>query len=380
MKTPKHRIAFSALLLSLFATCIWAAQTPRSRDLGIIPGYMPPGKHNAITDVTGVRVGHVTLIDASKGMHTGVTAILPHGGNLYQDKVPAGYFQGNGYGKIMGISQIIELGEIETPILLTNTLSVPEVAAGVIEWTLNHPGNQQVVSVNAVVGETNDSRINAIRDRLVTKDHAIQAIQCAKTGPVAEGNVGAGTGTVAFGFKAGIGTSSRVLNKTDGAYTVGVLVQANYGGDLHILGIPVGRMLKQKQEQANTSDGSVMIIVATDAPLSDRNLTRLAKRAILGIGRSGGNMSNGSGDYVLAFSTARSVRRSRRQQHTASQRVELPNHRMTPLFSAVIEATEEAAYNALMAAESAKGRDGKAYEELPVETVLKLLKSHGRLQ
>jgi len=380
MKTPKHRIAYSALLLSLLATCIWAAPKPRARDLGIIPGYMIPGKNNAITDVTGVRVGHVTLIDVSKGLHTGVTAILPHGGNLFQDRVPAGYFQGNGYGKIMGISQIIELGEIETPILLTNTLSVPEVAAGVIEWTLNHPGNKQVVSVNAVVGETNDSSINAIRDRLVTKDHAIEAIQSTRSGPVVEGNVGAGTGTMAFGFKAGIGTSSRVLSKSDGAYTVGVLVQANYGGDLHILGFPIGRMLKQRQARASTPDGSVMIVVATDAPLSDRNLCRLAKRAMLGIGRTGGNMSNGSGDYVLAFSTARSVRRNRRQQGTAAQNAELPNHRMTPLFSAVIEATEEAVYNALIAAESVKGRNGKVYESFPVETVLETLRQHRRLQ
>lgn len=380
MKALTYKITWTALLLSLSLPLICPAQKPRTRDLGIAPGYMTPGKLNAITDVAGVRVGHVTLIDASKGMHTGVTAILPHGGNLYQDKVPAGYFQGNGFGKIMGISQIIELGEIETPILLTNTLSVPEVAAGVIEWTLNYPGNEKVVSVNAVVGETNDSRINAIRKRLVTKDHAIQAIECAKTGPVAEGNVGAGTGTVAFGFKAGIGTSSRILKQSDGAFTVGVLVQANYGGDLHILGVPVGRMLKDRQVQANSPDGSVMIVVATDAPLSDRNLTRLAKRAILGIGRTGGNMSNGSGDYVLAFSTAPGVRRRRTQYRVESQSTELPNRQMTPLFSAVIEATEEAVYNALISAESTVGRNGKVYEKLPIETVLKLLRKLQRLQ
>ncbi len=383
MRTTKafqHKMTCSALLLSLFVTCIWAAQKPRGRDLGIVPGYMTPGKGNAITDVAGVRVGHVTLIDASKGIRTGVTAILPHGRNLYQDKVPAGYFQGNGYGKIMGISQIIELGEIETPILLTNTLSVPDAAAGVIEWTLNYPSNDQVVSVNAVVGETNDSRINAIRNRLMTKDHARQAIQSAKTGRVAEGNVGAGTGTVAFGFKAGIGTSSRVLSQSDGAYTVGVLVQANYGGDLHILGVPVGRMLKTKREQGATPDGSVMIVVATDAPLSDRNLTRLAKRAVLGIGRTGGNMSNGSGDYVLAFSTAPEVRRTLDRRSKTSLTTELPNRLMTPLFSAVIEATEEAVYNALIAAESTRGRNGKVYDKLPVETVLGILREHRRLR
>ena len=380
MKTRTYRMPWTALLLTLSLSHICAAQNPRARDLGIAPGYMTPGKINAITDVTGVRVGHVTLIDAEKNMHTGVTAILPHGGNLYQDKVPAGYFQGNGFGKIVGISQIIELGEIETPILLTNTLSVPEVAAGVIEWTLDYPGNEQVVSVNAVVGETNDSRINAIRSRQVTKAHAVQAIKGATCGPVAEGNVGAGTGTVAFGFKAGIGTSSRVLSQSDGAYTVGVLVQANYGGDLHVLGIPVGRMLKDLPAQANSADGSVMIVVATDAPLSDRNLCRLAKRAMLGIGRTGGNMSNGSGDYVLAFSTAPSVRRRRSKPSAAHQNTELPNHRMTPLFSAVIEATEEAVYNALVAAETTTGRSGRVYERLPIETVLKLLRQHQRLQ
>jgi D-aminopeptidase len=352
----------------------------RARDLGIIPGSFVPGKWNAITDVKGVRVGHITLVDADIHMHTGVTAIVPHEGNMYQHKIPAGYFQGNGYGKIMGISQLIELGEIETPILLTNTLNVADAAIGIIEWTLNYPGNDQVLSVNAVVGETNDGKINDIRRRFVTKDHAIQAINVSQSGLVAEGNVGAGTGTIAFGFKAGIGTSSRIINGPDGGYTVGVLVQANYNGDLHILGVPVGRILKDFKEQEPDSDGSVMIIVATNAPLSDRNLTRLAKRAILGIGRTGGILSNGSGDYVIAFSTAKEVRRTPERRHAHSAITERPNDLMTPLFSAVIEATEEAVYNALIAAEPKTGINGKTYEKLPSEKVLKILTQHKQLQ
>ena len=352
----------------------------RARDLGIVPGYFVPGKWNAITDVEGVRVGQISLVEAEKNMHTGITAILPHEGNIYKEKVPAGYFQGNGYGKIMGISQIIELGEIETPILLTNTLNVADAAIGIIEWTLNYPGNGDVLSVNVVVGETNDGGINDIRSCFVTKEHALQAIQAAKTGPVAEGNVGAGTGTTAFGFKAGIGTSSRMIDESGGGYTVGVLVQANYGGDLHVLGVPVGRMLKSVKDQETSPDGSVMVIVATDAPLSDRNLTRLAKRAILGIGRTGGNMSNGSGDFVIAFSTAKTVRRNLERRGANALILEQPNNLMTPLFSAVIEATEEAVYNALIAAEPKSGRNGQLYEKLPVETVLNILKQHQQLQ
>ncbi len=337
-------------------------QSERARDLDIVPGYMSPGKFNAITDVPGVKVGHVTLIDTGEGMQTGVSAILPHGGNIYQQKVPAGYFQANGYGKMMGISQIVELGEIETPILLTNTLNVADGAQGIIEWTLEQVGNEGVRSVNAIVGETNDGNINDIRQRFVTKDHALEAISKAKSGVVAEGNVGAGTGTVAFGYKGGIGTSSRLLEE----YTIGVLVQANYGGDLHILGVPVGRKLKSIEAQKTGPDGSVMIVVATDAPMSDRNLTRLAKRAMLGIGRTGGIMSNGSGDYVIAFSTAESVRRVAGAEMLPDQG--LSNSKMTPFFSAVIETTEEAVYNALFAAETV----GK-YRRIPVDKTLELL-------
>jgi D-aminopeptidase len=353
-------LSLAVLLLCLVTTYVSAE--PRARALGIIPGYFSTGPFNAITDVPGVKVGQVTLNDPSKNMHTGVTAILPHGGNLYREKVPAGFFQANGYGKMMGISQVVELGEIETPILLTNTLNVAENAQAIIDWTLAYPGNEKVKSVNAIVGETNDGRINDIRKRFINKSHALEAINIASSGIVQEGNVGAGTGTVAFGYKAGIGTSSRVV----GNYTLGVLVQANYGGDLHVLGVPVGRQLKSIQAQKTGPDGSVMVIVATDAPLSDRNLTRLAKRAILGIGRTGGVMSNGSGDYILAFSTAESVRRHVNDKLISDQY--LANRAMTPLFSAVIEATEEAVYNALVAAKSVGD-----YEALPIEPLKDLL-------
>jgi len=352
----------------------------RARNLGIIPGCFAPGKWNAITDVRGVKIGQVSLVDAEIHMHTGVTAILPHAGNLYQEKVPAGYFQGNGYGKIIGISQIIELGEIETPILLTNTLNVADAAIGIIEWTLKDPDNFDVLSVNAVVGETNDGGINAIRRRFVTKAHALHAIETSQPGHVCEGNVGAGTGCTAFGFKAGIGTSSRVIDAADGGYTVGVLVQANYGGDLHVLGVPIGRMLNTIQEHESPSDGSVMVIVATDAPLSDRNLTRLAKRAILGIGRTGGNMANGSGDYVIAFSTAKDLRRTPERRRTNSFIPSQPNDLMTPLFSAVIEATEESVYNALIAAEPQRGMHGEIYPKLPIQEVVNILSEHKQLR
>ena len=359
----RYGVNFLLFVVAVMLTITCEAKPQRARDLGVVPGYMSPGKFNAITDVPGVKVGQVTLWQPDIKKHTGVTAILPHGGNIYQEKVPAGFFQANGYGKMMGISQIVELGEIETPILLTNTLNVAEGAQGIIEWTLNQPGNEKVRSVNAVVGETNDGRINDIRERFVRPEHVLQAITNAQSGPVAEGNVGAGAGTVAFGYKAGIGTSSRKV----GEYTVGVLLQANYGGDLQILGVPVGRQLASIEAQKTSPDGSVMIVVATDAPVSDRNLSRLAKRAILGIGKSGGIMSNGSGDYVITFSTNENVRRKAGDKQQTD--VTLANRSMTPLFNAVIEATEEAVYNALFAAEPVGG-----YEALPKNTVLKLIK------
>lgn len=349
---------------------------PRARDVGIAPGIYPPGRWNAITDVAGVRVGHVSLVEGS-AIRTGVTAILPHAGNLFQDKVPAGFSQGNGFGKMMGTTQILELGEIETPILLTNTLSVPEAAAGIIEWTLQQAGNEEVRSVNAVVGETNDGRINAIRERAVQPAHALAAIEAAVSGPVEEGSVGAGTGTVNFGWKGGIGTSSRVLPADAGGHTVGVLVQTNYGGELSILGTPITAealaTASARVSTATSPDGSVMIIIATDAPLSDRNLERLAARAFLGIGRTGSAMSNGSGDYALAFSTADSVRRTP-QRRAQRHRVESwPNDEMTPFFQAVVEATEEAVYNALFKASDVRGVNGDNYPSLPVREVLQVI-------
>ena len=365
-------------LLILVAAGVASADDddPRAREAGIAPGIYPTGEHNAITDVAGVLVGQVSLIEGDD-IRTGVTAIIPHADNIYQNKVPAGFSQGNGFGKMMGTTQIIELGELETPIVLTNTLSVPEAAAGIIEWTLAQPGNEQVRSVNAVVGETNDGRINAIRKRAVTPQHAIAAITSASSGPVAEGSVGAGVGTVSFGWKGGIGTSSRVLPADNGAYTVGVLVQTNYGGELTIMGTPVNAdalaVVADRVPTATSPDGSVMIIIATDAPLSDRNLQRLAARSFLGIGRTGSAMSNGSGDYALAFSTAASVRRTPERREIIHSVANWPNDYMTAFFQAVVEATEEAVYNALFKASDVRGINNNQYPSLPVPAVLSLL-------
>ncbi|CAN5602887.1 P1 family peptidase [soil metagenome] len=377
-----HPMMLRILVFALLALTapLSAQDNPRARDLGMAPGILSPGPLNAITDVAGVRVGHVTLIDG-EAVHTGITAVLPHGGNLFQDKVPAAISVGNGFGKLMGTTQVVELGEIETPILLTNTLSVPEVASGVIEWTLRLPGNESVRSVNAVVGETNDGFLNDIRRRLVTPQHAIEAIEGAETGVVAEGNVGAGTGTIAFGWKGGIGTSSRLLPANLCAYTVGVLVQTNYGGVLNIIGVPVGREVGQyflrAQLDESSADGSIMIVVATDAPLSERNLRRLADRALLAIGRTGSPMTNGSGDYVIAFSTAESVRRTPERRAGVANTAELPNDRMSPLFQAVVEATEEAIYNSMVAAESVNGHQGRI-EALPLDRVREVMERFGR--
>lgn len=365
------------LVMTVSSSVLANDNDPRAREAGITPGIYQTGVNNAITDVSGVRVGHVTLI-AGEDVRTGVTAILPHGDNLYHNKVPAGYAQGNGYGKMMGTTQVIELGELETPVLLTNTLSVPEAAAGTIEWTLAQPGNEQVRSVNAVVGETNDGRINNIRLRAIQPDHAIEAINKASVGPVEEGSVGAGMGTVTFGWKGGIGTSSRVLPDEAGGFTVGVLVQTNYGGELHIMGVPISAEALNTAEarvaQEASPDGSVMIIVATDAPLSDRNLERLAKRTFLGLGRTGSAMSNGSGDYALAFSTAESVRRTTARRAMLSRIADWPNAEMTPLFQAVVEATEEAVYNALFKASYIEGINANRYPSLPVSAVLEILR------
>ena len=371
------RTLVSTAAAAFLLMTIPADARPRAREAGIEIGILPPGPLNAITDVAGVRVGHVTL-NEGRSTRTGVTAILPHGGNLYQDKVPAGFAVGNGYGKFMGSTQILELGEIETPILLTNTLNVPEAASGIVDWTLRQPGNTEVRSVNAIVGETNDGYLNDIRARPVTRDHALAAIATAEAGPVTEGSVGAGTGTIAFGWKGGIGTSSRRLPAPLGGWTVGVLVQTNYGGVLDVAGVPVGRALGQHmlrdELRAASGDGSVIVVIATDAPLSDRNLERLARRAFIGIGRTGSPMTNGSGDYAIAFSTHDGVRRTAARRNAQASFEELPNERITPLFQAVVEATEEAVINSLFASEAMAGHQGRI-EALPVDEVVRLYRA-----
>jgi D-aminopeptidase len=371
MKAP---LLITILILSL--SSISYSQS-RPRDLGVSFGVLPTGKLNAITDVFGVHVGHLTKI-AGKEVRTGITAIIPHPGNLFQDKVPAAIFVGNGFGKLAGVTQVQELGNIESPIILTNTLSVAAGIEGVVRYTLAQPGNERVQSVNAVVGETNDGYLNDIRGMHISPQDVIQAIESAKSGMVEEGNVGAGTGTVCFGWKGGIGTSSRKLPESLGGYTVGVLVQTNFGGNLQIDGVPVGEKLGKYpfKDALEKSDGSCMIIVATDAPVLERNLKRMAQRAMMGLAKTGGIASNGSGDYVIAFSTAEGLRipysaESGKLAITESLR----NDDMTSLFLAVIEATEEAIINSLFAAESMTGRDGNSVEALPKEKVLEWIKS-----
>lgn len=348
----------------------------RVRDLGIIPGVLPCGPLNAITDVDGVCVGQITLIEGDD-IRTGATAILPHTGNLYQDKVPAGVAVGNGYGKLAGSTQVEEEGEIETPIVLTNTLCVARGIEAVIDWTLAQPGNEAVTSINAVVGETNDGLLNNIRRRAVSAAHIRQAIEDARGGPVDEGCAGAGTGTVAFGWKGGIGTSSRCLPERLGGYKVGALVQANFGGVLSMVGLPVGQSLGQhylrKDLEPYTADGSIMIVLATDAPLSDRNLARLARRAMAGLARTGAAMTDGSGDYALAFSTAEAVRRTPARRAAAVPILNLPNALVSPLFLAAIESVEEAIYNALCAAQTTTGYQGRTVQALPLDRVARLV-------
>ncbi len=345
----------------------------RPRELGIHFGILPTGALNAITDVPGVKVGHFTKIQGTD-IRTGVTAILPHGGNLFQEKVPAAIYVGNGFGKLAGITQVQELGNVETPIILTNTLSVAAGIEGTVRYSLDLSGNENAQSVNAVVGETNDGYLNDIRGMHISAEEVIQTIKSANTGVVEEGNVGAGTGTVCFGWKGGIGTASRKLPESLGGYTVGVLVQTNFGGNLQIAGIPVGERLGKYpfKDALEKSDGSCMIVVATDAPLSDRNLERLAKRAMMGLAKTGGIASNGSGDYVIAFSTAEGLRIPYVKPSLELEKGEfLQNDDMTSLFLGVIEATEEAIINSLFAAETMEGKDGHVVEKLPVEKVLK---------
>lgn len=350
----------------------------RIRETGVKIGVLPTGKLNTITDVKGVKVGHVTLTKGSQ-VRTGVTAILPHDGNIFQAKVPAALYVGNGFGKLAGITQVQELGNIETPIVLTNTLGVATALDAVIAYTLQQKGNETVQSVNAVVGETNDGYLNDIRGQHVTKEHVLEAIRIAQTGAVTEGNVGAGTGTVCFGFKGGIGTASRVLPDPLGGYTVGVLVQTNFGGVLQIDGVPVGEELKQyylSEQLMDKADGSCMIVVATDAPVEARNLERMAQRAIMGLARTGGIGSNGSGDYVIAFSTEPSLRIKHESSERTQAATTLRNDAMSPLFMAVIEATEEAIINSLFMAETIKGKDGHIVKAIPRDEVIKILKKH----
>jgi D-aminopeptidase len=355
---------------------------PRARDIGLAPGVFEPGANNAITDVADVAVGHATL-NQGDAVRTGVTVIVPHPGNVFQDKVPGAVFVGNAFGKLAGSTQVDELGTIETPIALTNTLSVGAVMDGVVRWTLDQPGNGNVRSVNALVGETNDGGLNDIRGQHVRPQHVLDALKAARSGPVEEGSVGAGTGTQAFGWKGGIGTSSRKLDARYGGYTVGVLVQSNYGGVLTMDGAPVGKILgryayRPTGQQANGrtgkdehGDGSCMIVVATDAPIDARDLKRLAARAVFGLARTGSSYSNGSGDFAIAFSTAPDLR-TRFGSSAVQARTLLPADGVSPLFQAALEATEEAVYNSLLKATAVTSRSGKA-EALPVDRVKEIL-------
>ena len=359
---------------------------PRARDLGLTIGIFNTGEYNAITDVPGVHVGQTTVVEGSR-VRTGVTAILPHKGNLYSSRVPAAIHVGNGFGKLLGVTQVKELGEIETPILLTCTLCVWNAADAMVEWLLGQDEMENVRSINPVVGETNDGRLNDIRSRPIEAHHVVAALESATNGPVTEGAVGAGAGTVAFGWKGGIGTSSRVLPESLGGYNLGVLVQSNFGGILQIGGAPVGIELGQysfsgqvSREQAPGPEedihewGSIMMVIATDAPLSDRNLERVAQRAVMGLSRTGSYASNGSGDYVIAFSTASSVRRSSASEIHEVE--DLPNGRISALFQATVEATEEAIYNSLFKAETVTS-NGRTVEALPITETAEILKRYG---
>ena len=363
------------LLASIGLAMAASAERPRLREFGLKTGVLQPGPLNAITDVSGVRVGQITMIEG-RDIRTGVTAILPHEGNIFQEKVPASVYAANAFGKLTGSVQVDELGSLETPVVLTNTLSVPTAADAVIDYILALPGNEQVQSVNPVVGETNDGWLNDIRGRHIQKEHVLEAIHKAVAGPVEEGNVGAGTGTTCFDFKGGIGTSSRRLPDNRGGYTVGVLVQTNFGGVFQIKGILVrellGRSGPEEISPAGT-DGSCLVVVATDAPLDARNLKRLAKRALLGIARTGGYYSNASGDFAVAFSTARELRIPNRAAALTQTMTLLRDERISPLFLAAAEATEEAILNSLFKAERMEGKDGHVAEALPLDKLRSLI-------
>ncbi|MFN2316233.1 MAG: P1 family peptidase [Gemmatimonadales bacterium] len=367
----RHLVVLLALVVSTPA----AAQV-RAREIGVAPGIFSPGAHNAITDVAGVRVGQVTLIEGDS-VRTGITAILPHGGNLFLERVPAAIHVGNGFGKLLGSTQVHELGELESPILLTCTLCVWRAADALVGWMLEQSGMERVRSINVVVGETNDGGLNDIRSRPVTATAVRRALDESSSGVVAEGSVGAGTGTSAFGWKGGIGTASRVLPASLGGWTVGVLVQSNFGGVLQVMGAPVGQQLGRYAFRNNvggdTGDGSIMIVVATDAPIGDRNLGRVASRAMLGLGRTGSSASNGSGDYVIAFSTSEVMRRA---PGRAASGPALGNDAMSAVFQAVVEATEEAIYNSLFMATMVTSRFGTV-EAIPLERVREILRKYG---
>ena len=375
--------AMTILLLVSLGASAQADERPRARDAGLVVGIFPTGELNAITDVDGVRVGHATIIEGDD-VRTGVTAIIPGPGNLYTHPMPAWIHVGNGYGKLIGETQVREFGEIETPILLTCTLCVWSAANALKEWVYEQPGMGEH-TVNPVVGETNDARVNNMWADPVQREHVFEALENASGGPVAEGSVGAGTGTQAFGWKGGIGTSSRVLPASLGGYTVGVLVQTNYGGVLTMNGAPVGRELGTYSfvdelaapGDGDREDGSIMMVVATDAPLNARSLDRLAMRAIMGLARTGSFASNGSGDYVIAFSTDPSVRRPR-ESDTPVTTPSLVNASMSPLFAAAAEATEEAIYNAIFKATTVTSSRG-TLEAIPVDTLREILEKHGVL-
>ncbi len=376
-------VTVALALVCLVAGVVAVAERPRARDLGLAPGVFPPGPLNAITDVAGVRVGHATVIEGD-AVRTGVTAVLPHGGNLFQDKVAGAVFVGNAFGKLAGSTQVAELGTIETPLVFTNTLSVGTAIEAVVRYTLAQPGNERVQSVNAVVGETNDGGLNDIRGLHVTRDHVLAAISAASAGAVAEGSVGAGTGTQCYGWKGGIGTSSRVLPARYGGHTLGVLVQTNFGGVLTMGGAPVGRELGRyafspprtdTPDPATSPDGSCMIVVATDAPVDARDLRRLAARAIFGLARTGSSYSNGSGDFSIAFSTSPEMRTTFGESQPR-RRTALPPDGVSPLFQAALEATEEAVYNSLLRATSVTSRE-RTVEAIPIEKVTEILKKYG---
>jgi len=374
----------TVLVLAVFVSAAQPPARPRIRELGIAPGVLPTGTHNAITDVGGVKVGHRTLVEGET-VRTGVTAILPHSGNIFQSKVPAAVYVGNGFGKAAGLLQVRELGNLETPIILTNTLNVGTAVAATVRWTIDQPGNKDVRSVNAVVGETNDGYLNDIRGMHVTEKDVVAAIKAAESGPVQEGSVGAGIGTRAFCWKGGIGTASRVLPSALGGYTVGALVQSNFGGVLAMDGVPVGELLgcvpfgladewrPSSSEGDSRGDGSCMVVLATDAPLDARNLERMARRAVLGLARTGSFLSNGSGDFVIAFST----RNLKPYEPDARERAVtvVENDSMSPLFLATVEAVEEAVYNSLLRATTVTGFDGRTVEAIPIEPLREIFQA-----